>query len=173
MINSFFRALARFKSDWAELMTAYENSEERLQGEGGSLDDVLEFLKDKKDFISSEEVSETMIEIIFGNQDVLQPALTWLLADLIIYSDLMESIKLPKFWEMLDKTALETRYSQLLDIIHESARVHPFFPLSMPEIIEKDLELGGYNFPSGSQVSIDQYSLNHNPKYWSNPQDFR
>ena len=90
-------------------MTAYEKSEERLQGEGGSLDDVLEFLKDKKDFISSEEVSETMIEIIFTNQDVLQPALTWLLADLIIYPDLIESIKLPEFWEMLDKSNLESR----------------------------------------------------------------
>ena len=32
--------------------------------------------------------------------------------------------------------------------------------------------LGGYMLPKGTHISIDQYSLNHNPKYWSNPMEF-
>ena len=163
----------RFKSDWMELMKAYENSEERQQGEGGTYNDVLEFLKTQEDILSFEEVCETMIEIIFGNQDILQPSLTWILADMIVYPHLIESIDMPKFWEMLDKSNLETKYPELLDIIHESARVHPFFPISMPEIVGKDLKIGDYVLPAGTKVSIDQHSLNHNPKYWSNPQEFK
>ena len=73
---------------------------------------------------------------------------------------------------MLDKSSLETKNQDLLKIIHESSRVHPFFPISMPEIIEKEIELESYILPVGTQVSIDQYSLNHNPKYWSNPQQY-
>ena len=65
---------------------------------------------------------------------------------------------------MLDKSSLEEKYPELLDIIHESARVHPFFPISMPEIVGKDLKLGDYVLPAGTKVSIDQHSLNHNPK---------
>ena len=114
--------------------------------------DVLEFLKTQDDILSFDEVSHTMIEIIFGNQDVLQPSLTWILADMIVYPHIIESIDLPKFWEMLDKSNLETKYPELLDIIHESARVHPFFPISMPEIVGKDLQLGDYVLPAGTKT---------------------
>ena len=53
------------------------------------------------------------------------------------------------------------------------ARVHPGFPISMPEILNKDVEVGEYVLPKGTNVSIDQYSLNHNSQYWSNPTKFQ
>ena len=77
-----------------------------------------------------------------------------------------------KTFDMIDKEALESEYSGLLHVIQESARVHPGFPISMPETLDKDIELSGYGLPKGTKVSIDQYSLNHNPKYWSNPSQF-
>ena len=77
--------MAQFKKDWTDLILAYEGSEERQQGEGGSFDEVLQFLKNQTDVLSFEEVAETMIEIIFTNIDVLQPALAWILADMVVY----------------------------------------------------------------------------------------
>ena len=53
------------------------------------------------------------------------------------------------------------------------ARIHPGFPISMPEILNKDVEVGEYVLPKGTNVSIDQYSLNHNSQYWSNPTKFQ
>ena len=43
----------------------------------------------------------------------------------------------------------------------------------MPEILNKDVEVGEYVLPKGTNVSIDQYSLNHNSQYWSNPTKFQ
>ena len=109
-----------------------------------------------------------MTEIIFANQDVLQPAMTWLFADALVYPEVLESLDLPQSWETMDKFTLETDHPEILHLILESARIHPPFPISLPEITDKELELGGYQLPAGTKLSIDQYSLNHNPKYWSN-----
>ena len=43
----------------------------------------------------------------------------------------------------------------------------------MPEILGKELEIGGYHLSQGTSVSIDMYALNHSPKYWSKPSEFR
>ena len=121
--------MERFKNDWMKLMKAYENSEERQQGEGGTYNDVLEFLKTQDNILSFDEVSHTMIEIIFGNQDVLQPSLTWILADMIVYPHLIESIEMPKFWEMLDKSSLEEKYPEAEEAVRgvEYDRMEDFY----------------------------------------------
>ena len=145
-----------------------------MQGDGGSFDSILDYIhQSNQDTLPFEEVSATMTEIIFANQDVLQPAMTWLFADALVYPRIVDSLDLPKSWETMDKLTLETDHPGILHMILESARVHPFFPISLPEITDKELELGGYQLPTGTKLSIDQYSLNHNPKYWSNPTEFQ
>ena len=173
-MNFLFRILKRFQSNWDDLLRKYESSEERLQGDGGSFDSILDHIdQEKQDALPFEKVSATMTEIIFANQDVLQPALTWLFADALVYQQSLESLDLPKSWETMDKPTLETEHVGILNWILESARVHPFFPITLAEITDKEIEVGGYQLPNGTKVSIDQYSLNHNPKYWSNPTKFQ
>ena len=167
------RVLQRFQKSWIDLMTAYETSQERLQ-EGGVFDQVLDHIRDdsKSDAISFNEAATTMAEIIFANKDVLQPALIWLFTDLLTYPTHLETLPLPKSWETIDKATLETNFPDLLHLIQESSRVHPPIPTSLPEITDKELQLGNYMLPKGTKVSIDLYSMNHNPKYWSSPHEF-
>ena len=78
-------------------------------------------------------------------KNIFQPAITWIFADLLVYPHIVDSLNLPKTsWEMIDKSTLESTYPQLLHLISESARVHPFFPLSTPEILEKNIEIGKF-----------------------------
>ena len=74
---------------------------------------------------------------------------------------------------MIDVGTLNTSYQKLQHIVAESARVHPFIPMSSPEILDEDITLGGYFLPKGTCMSIDLYSLNLNPKYWSDPLEFQ
>ena len=153
----------------------HESSEERLQGEGGVFDLVLDHIMEgsKKDTITFDEAAATMAEIVVANQDVLQPAITWLFADLLVYPQYLEALSSLKPWEVIDKAALETSHSNLLNIIQESMRVHPPATISMTEITGKDISIGGYDLPKGTNVSIDLYSMNHNTKCWSEPEEFK
>ena len=155
-------------------MLDYETSQERLQGEGGVFDQVLDHIRDetKPDVISFVEAVTTMAEIIFANKDVLQPAIIWLFTDLLVYPSHLDTLSLPKSWETIDKATLETSYPELLHLIQESSRVHPPIPTSLPEITDKELQLGEFTLPKGTKVSIDLYSMNHNPRYWSMPKEF-
>ena len=44
--------------------------------------------------------------------------------------------------------------------------------LNNDPFLGNDLNLGGYILPKGTSVSIDEYSLNHNSTYWSEPNEF-
>ena len=168
------RTLKRFQSDWTEILLAYETSQEREEGNGGALDAVLKAISStKKEAITFNEVADTLNEIIFTNQDVLTPAISWLFADLVVYPHLVDGLQLAGVCEMIDKASLENDFEKLLCLIKESARVHPFFPLSTPEVLSEDIHLGGYALPKGTYISIDQYSMNHNPQYWSQPSEFQ
>ena len=167
------KTLARFQKKWNNILLAYETSQERLEGDGGAFDAVVEHMNTSaKDEVTFKEVADTMAEIIFTNQDVLNPAITWVFADLMVYPHIVKSLDLVGTNDMMDKSALENDHPQLLNLIKESARVHPFFPLSMPEMLSKDLELGGYLLPKGTCLSVDQYSINHNASYWKEPKSF-
>jgi cytochrome P450 len=168
------QTLKRFQRNWADILLAYETSQERVEGDGGAFDAVVDVMTTTmKEGITIEEVADTMAEIIFTNQDVLNPAITWMLADLMVYPHIVDSLGLSGVREMMDKATLEADFPQLLHLIKESARVHPFFPLSMPEMLGKDLQLGGFLLPKGTSLSIDQYSLNHHSKYWTDPTKFQ
>ena len=81
------KTLARFQKNWNDILLAYETSLERLDGDGGAFDSVVEHMNTSaKDGVTFKEVADTMAEIIFTNQDVLNPAITWVFADLMRFT---------------------------------------------------------------------------------------
>ena len=66
----YFRTLKKFKENWINILNDYETSPERLEGNGGVFDLILDFAKSANecDTLTIDEVAETMIEIIFANQ---------------------------------------------------------------------------------------------------------
>jgi len=166
------RVLKDFQQGWADLLRTYEKSTERMDGYGGSLDAALEYLEANNNALTHSQMAATMVEIIFANQDVLNPAMTWLVADLIIYPKTVKSLGLQAD-QAIDRSSLEKEFSGVYNAIRESARVHPFFPFSFANITKTEMVLAGYTIPEGTRISIDQYSLNHNPKYWSDPTEFK
>ena len=170
--------MKEFKDLWNKILCSYESSTEREVGNGGIFDTVLDYLTTitkPEAMVSFNQVSDTMIEIIFSNQDVLQPAITWLFTDLILYPQYVNWMDLTGNYdgEMINKATLNKSFKKLQHVVAESARVHPFIPLSSPEVLDQDIKLGSYFLPKGSSMSIDLYSLNHNPEYWSDPSKFQ
>ena len=168
------RTLASFQQSWAGILQSYETSKERKEGEGGAIDSVIDFMNSSQaGSITFSEVADTMSEIIFTNQDVLSPAISWLLTDLLVYPHQAQALQLASTYGLMDRATLQDHQPHLLNLIKESARVHLFFPLSIPEVLSKDVQLGGFSLMAGTTVSIDQYSINMNPQYWHEPSTFR
>ena len=57
-------------------------------------------------------------------------------------------------------------------VIYETLRLFPTVP-SFPRECHRDVILkSGYDVPAGSLVFVSQNSMNRDPKYWENPNDF-
>ena len=90
----------------------------------------------------------------------------------MVYPKKAEALNLTGHRTMIDKSMLENQHPQLLHLIKESGRIHPFFPISLPEVLGKDVDLQGYTLPKGALISVDQYAINFNSHYWSEPPEF-
>ena len=179
--------LSVLQKEWLEFLISYLTSKEREEGRGGLFDHVISTAADKNGkFGLNKEIVQTMMEIVFANNDVVVPSYAWMFAHLAVYPDIAAKLALPQTAEvaqdedvtlngqfhMSDKSTLENSFPQILNFINESARVNPFIVLKTMVMLETPTKIGANVFPTGTRVSIDNYSMNHHPQYWKNPDVF-
>lgn len=63
--------------------------------------------------------------------------------------------------------------SKLTAAIHESQRMAPSTPGAFFRQLEADTVIDGHPFPKGCEVGVCQYAINHNPKYYPQPYEFK
>ena len=56
--------------------------------------------------------------------------------------------------------------------VQEVRRYFPFFPVVAARVRET-FEWQGFTFPAGTRVLLDLYGINHDPRIWGDPQQFR
>src|SRR4051794_36187339 len=57
-------------------------------------------------------------------------------------------------------------------VVYETLRLYPTVP-SFPRECHKDTVLkSGYDLPAGSIIFVSQMTLNRNPEYWDQPNEF-
>lgn len=66
--------------------------------------------------------------------------------------------------------ANEDGYAELF--AQEVRRFYPFFP-AIGARVREDFEWRGFPFPRGRRVMLDLYGINHDPRIWGDPDDFR
>lgn len=60
----------------------------------------------------------------------------------------------------------------LMAFIYEMMRFTSFIPVTIPHSTTTNTSINGYPIPKGTVVFINQWSLNHDPKKWDQPEIF-
>ena len=127
--------LKQFERDWnmiLELATVSESVKNE-----GVYHKLLDNYKDFQKKIPFKMFSQTLIEIVYANRDVVVPSAAWLLTHYSLY---------PSF-------------SDPSSFIEESARLSPVFPTSMPKITTQDIVLDNVVIRKGTVVLMDFIAL--------------
>ncbi|XP_021735038.1 isoflavone 3'-hydroxylase-like [Chenopodium quinoa] len=66
-----------------------------------------------------------------------------------------------------------THLPYLRCIIYETLRLYPAAPLLVPHESSEKCVVGGYTIPHGTMLLLNVWAIHNNPKYWSQPEEFR
>nr|6OYU_A Chain A, Cytochrome P450 1B1 [synthetic construct]6OYU_B Chain B, Cytochrome P450 1B1 [synthetic construct]6OYV_A Chain A, Cytochrome P450 1B1 [synthetic construct]6OYV_B Chain B, Cytochrome P450 1B1 [synthetic construct] len=123
-----------------------------------------------------EYVPATVTDIFGASQDTLSTALQWLLILFTRYPEVQARVQ-----EELDRVVGRDRLPCMDDqphlpyvmaFLYEAMRFSSFVPVTIPHATTADTSIMGYHIPKDTVVFVNQWSVNHDPVKWPNPEDF-
>ncbi|KAJ9567967.1 hypothetical protein OSB04_003933 [Centaurea solstitialis] len=116
-------------------------------------------------------------QLLIAGTDTSSLTLTWALSLLlnnpkalqIVQDEIDEHVGRDRLVEESDMKNLV----YLDAIIKETLRLYPVAPLSVPHESIEDCIVGGYNIPKGTRLLVNLWKIQRDPKFWSDPLEFR
>ncbi|KAL0297340.1 UNVERIFIED_CONTAM: Premnaspirodiene oxygenase [Sesamum radiatum] len=157
-----------------------KESARRGNGEFGNEDLVDVFLRIKEsgelEFpIGNDNIKAVIYDMFSAGTDTSSTAIDWTMAELMrnprvmakAQAEVREVFKGSKIIEEADVQKL--KYLKL--VIREALRLHPPVPI-LPRASREEREISGYTIPAKVRVLVNNWAMQRDPKYWSNPESF-
>ncbi|XP_072293175.1 cytochrome P450 1B1 [Eucyclogobius newberryi] len=138
---------------------------------------ALDNLRDRSGItLEKDYVTPTVGDVFGASQDTLSTAQQWIILLLIRFPELQQRLQ-----QEVDKVVGRSRLPSLEDqprlpyvmaFIYEVMRYSSFVPLTIPHATTADTSIGGFPVPKNTVVFINQWSINHDPKVWDEPETF-
>ncbi|XP_036403174.1 cytochrome P450 1B1 [Megalops cyprinoides] len=127
-------------------------------------------------FLGKEYVPPTVSDIFGASQDTLSTALQWIILILVRFPDIQRQLQ-EEVDKVVDRSRLPTiedqpRLPYIMAFIYEVMRFTSFVPVTIPHSTTTDTSILGYHIPKDTVVFINQWSVNHDPAKWTQPEVF-
>uniref|UniRef100_A0A2K5SBR3 unspecific monooxygenase n=1 Tax=Cebus imitator TaxID=2715852 RepID=A0A2K5SBR3_CEBIM len=87
-------------------------------------------------------------------------------ASTLVYPNLFHSSQAPATYDAV----VQMEYLDM--VVNETLRLYPI-TIRLERVCKKDVEINGVFIPKGALVVIPTYTLHYDPKYWTEPKEFR
>ena len=117
-----------------------------------------------------------MMDLFFAGSDTTSVTLNWAFLYMIMHPEIQKKVQ-----EELDQVVGRGRWPTYGDkemtpltdaVIHETQRCASLTPLGLQHCTSRDIYLGGYYLPKGTQVLANLQSVLNDPKVFTNPEQF-
>ncbi|KAF2795568.1 cytochrome p450 monooxygenase GliC [Melanomma pulvis-pyrius CBS 109.77] len=163
------RELQIFKRQWHDFNDTVFHA---CEAEGRTPPIVEMYQAVRSGHITSENMYQTLDEMLFANLDVTMGAISWNLVFLAINEDVQERVRVEiREARNLDDSKKWLEYllspsTLLASSILESARLKPLAAFTVPQAAPKGQVLGGFPIPPRTNFVIDTYAINIRNNYW-------
>ncbi|MFC6730802.1 cytochrome P450, partial [Natronoarchaeum mannanilyticum] len=169
----------RYRRSMEQFRETVDGLIERRRRAPGEYDDLLAILLDAEDesgrTMSDEEVRDQMITFLFAGHETTSLALTYAFLLLAQHDQVREKLDAehervlggaaPTLADLDDLEYTET-------VIDEAMRLYPPAYVMFREALE-DVEIGGYRVPEGTVVTLPQFRLHVDERFYDDPERFR
>ncbi|XP_005390939.1 PREDICTED: cytochrome P450 1B1 [Chinchilla lanigera] len=150
-----------------DMMDAFILSSERKAAEGSSEVGAR---------LDMENVPGTITDIFGASQDTLSTALLWLLILFTRYPDVQARVQ-AELDQVVGRDRLPCMSDQpnlpyVMAFLYETMRFSSFVPVTIPHATTDNAFVLGYYIPKNTVIFVNQWSVNHDPVKWPNPEDF-
>ncbi|XP_047601772.1 cytochrome P450 1B1 [Lutra lutra] len=123
-----------------------------------------------------EYVPATVTDIFGASQDTLSTALQWLLILFTRYPEVQARVQ-AELDQVVGRDRLpclddQTKLPYVMAFLYEAMRFSSFVPVTIPHATTTSASVLGYHIPKDTVVFVNQWSVNHDPAKWPNPEDF-
>ncbi|KAM9365476.1 LOW QUALITY PROTEIN: cytochrome P450 1B1 [Pholidichthys leucotaenia] len=152
--------------------------------ESGSIRDMtdalivaLDELRDRVGLPHGKDYVAASVGDVFGaSQDTLSTSLQWIILVLVKFPEVQKRLQ-QEVDKVVDRSRIpsiedQARLPYVMAFIYEVMRFTSFVPLTIPHSTTTDTSIMGYTVPKNTVIFINQWSLNHDPASWSNPETF-
>ncbi|KAJ0554274.1 putative cytochrome P450 [Helianthus annuus] len=143
------------------------------------VDVLLEIQRDNTTGFPLEDdmIKALILDIFLAGTDTTFTSLEWALCELLRHPQAMkelqqEALKIGQGRSMITEDQLE-KMVYLKAVLKETLRLHTPLPLLVPRESTQDVQLLGYDIPSGTQVFINAWAISRDPSKWEAPEEFR
>ncbi|XP_010527976.1 PREDICTED: cytochrome P450 78A5 [Tarenaya hassleriana] len=158
-----------------------KRNHEDFDEDGSSTADFVDVLLglQKKEKLSDSDMIAVLWEMIFRGTDTVAILLEWILARMVMHQDIQEKVHS----EIASVTSNSTRpvsdsdipnLPYLQAIVKETLRLHPPGPLlSWARLAIHDVHVGPTVVPGGTIAMVNMWAITHDPKIWTDPEEFK
>ncbi|XP_056147498.1 cytochrome P450 1B1 [Lampris incognitus] len=139
-----------------------------------ALDQIRESAAEAPD--GKDYVAATVGDIFGASQDTLSTAFQWIILIIVRYPEMQQQLQ-QEVDRVVDRSRLPSAEDQpqlpyVTAFIYEVLRFTSFVPLTIPHSTTTDTTVMGYTLPKNTVIFINQWSINHDPAIWTEPERF-
>jgi len=126
--------------------------------------------------LSDEQIRDNVTLFIIAGQETTLSIVGWQISLLAQYPDIQEKARkeiMEKFPDQITSDILKDTVPYLDGFIKESARLNGVPQANGRYTFKQQTMVGNILIPPGFEVSVDMYSMGHDPKIWGDPQNLR
>lgn len=152
---------------------------EQRRKDPNSQHDLLDMLlkatdEDTGESMDDQQLRDELLTLLVAGFETSANALTWGIWELFKHPKIVGKLR-QELDEIPDLKALS--FQELLSLPYTNMVINEFLRMYPPvwgisRCAKEDDELGGYPIKKGTQILFHIYSIQRNPDYWENPNDF-
>ncbi|KAK7263206.1 hypothetical protein RJT34_30793 [Clitoria ternatea] len=138
---------------------------------------LLSLQQSQPEYYTDQIIKGIILVMLLGGTETSATSLEWAMSVLLNHPDLLNKARDEVDTHigqdcLVDESDIP-KLAYLQNVIHETFRLYPAFPLLSPHFSSKDCTVGGYNVPQGTILLVNAWAIHRDPQLWSDPTQFK
>ncbi|KAE9597654.1 hypothetical protein Lal_00041542 [Lupinus albus] len=164
----------RIDSFLQQLIDEYRS---KKQSSNTMIDHLLQQQQFQPEYYTDQIIKGIILVILLGGTETSATTLEWAMSALLNHPEVLKKAR-DEIDTLIgqDRLINESDISKLpylKNVMNETFRLHPAFPLLAPHFSSEDCTIEGYNVPKGTILLVNAWAIHNDPQLWSDPTKFK